>query len=34
MLGVKQNSIKYHFLSLWYDNLRLISQAIGEHSTN
>ena len=23
MLGVKQGSIKYHFLSLWYDDLGL-----------
>ena len=34
MLSVKQGSIKYHFLSLWYDLTRdwtQVSQAIGEH---
>ena len=37
MLSVKQGSIKYHFLSLWYDstwNWTLVSQAIGEHTTH
>ena len=35
MLGVKQGSIKYHFLSLWYDSTwdwTQVSWAIGEHS--
>ena len=34
MLSVKQGSIKYHFLSLWYDSnwdWTQNSQAIGEH---
>ena len=34
MLSVKQGSIKYHFLSLWYDSTcdwTQVSQAIGEH---
>ena len=34
MQSVKQGSIKYHFLSLWYDsiwNWTQVSQAIGEH---
>ena len=34
MLSVKQGSIKYHFLSLWYDSTRdwtPVSQTIGEH---
>ena len=33
MLSVKQGSIKYHFLSLWYDSTRdwtQVSLAIGE----
>ena len=33
-LCVKQRSIKYHFLSLWYDmtwDLTLVSRATGEH---
>ena len=37
MLSVKQGSIKYHFLSLWYDSnrdLTQVSQAIGEHSNH
>ena len=37
MLSVKQEGIKYHFLSLWYDAIRdwtLVSRAIGEHSTH
>ena len=37
MLSVKQSSIKYHFLSLWYDStwdLNPVSQTIGEHSTH
>ena len=36
MLSVKQGDIKYHFLSLWYDETwdwTLISLTIGEHST-
>ena len=35
MLSVKQEGIKYHFLSLWYDstwNWTQVSRAIGEHS--
>ena len=35
MLSVKQGSIKYHFLSLWYDSTwdwTQVSRAIGEHS--
>ena len=35
MLSVKQGGIKYHFLSLWYDeknDLGLNPRAIGEHS--
>ena len=35
-LSVKQASIKYHFLSLWYDSTwdwTSVSQTIGEHST-
>ena len=35
MLSVKQDSIKYDFLSLWYDSTwdwTQISRAIGEHS--
>ena len=37
MLSVKQGSIKYHFVSLWYDSTwdwTLVSQTIGEHSTH
>ena len=37
MLSVKQGSIKYCFLSLWYDSawdLTQVSQAIGEHSNH
>ena len=37
MLSVKQGSIKYHFLSLWYGSTvdwTPVSQTIGEHSTN
>ena len=37
MLSVKQGSIKYHFLSLWYDSTRdwiQVSRAIGEHFTH
>ena len=37
MLSVKQGSIKYHILSLWYDStwdLSQVSQAIGEHSNH
>ena len=37
MLSVKQGSIKYHFLSLWYDSTwdwTLVSQATGEHSNH
>ena len=36
MQSVKQGSIKYHFLSLWYDSTwdwTPVSQAIGKHST-
>ena len=35
MLSAKQGSIKYDFLSLWYDSTwdwTQVSQAIGEHS--
>ena len=34
MLSVKQEGIKYHFLSLWHDSTRdltLVCRAIGEH---
>ena len=37
MLSIKQGSVKYHFLSLWYDSTwdwTLIFQAIGEHSSH
>ena len=37
LLSVKQGSIKYHFLSLWYDTARnwtQVSRTIGEHSTH
>ena len=37
MLSIKQGSLKYHFLSLWYDSTwdwTSVSWAIGEHSTN
>ena len=37
MLGVKQECIKYHFLSLWYDSTwdgTLVSRTICEHSTH
>ena len=37
MLSVKQGSIKYHFLSLWYDSARdstQVTQVIGEHSNH
>ena len=37
MLSVKQGSIKYYFLSLWYDstwNWTQVSRGIGEHSTH
>ena len=37
MLSIKPESIKYHFLSFWYDSSRdwtPASRAIGEHSTN
>ena len=37
MLSVKQDGIKYHFLSFWYDstwNWIQVSQAIGEHSNH
>ena len=36
MLSVKQDDIKYHFLSLWYDSTwdwTPISRSIGEYST-
>ena len=35
MLSVKQGSIKYYFLSLWYDSIwdwTPASRAIGQHS--
>ena len=37
MLSVKQGSIKYYFLSIWYDSTwdwTLIYRAIGEHYTH
>ena len=37
MLSVKQDGIKYHFLSLWYDSTwdwTPVSRTIGEHSTH
>ena len=37
MLSVKQGSIKYYFLSLWYDltsDWTPVSQASREHSTH
>ena len=37
MLSIKQGSIKYHFLSLWYDSTydwTLVSRTIGEHSNH
>ena len=37
MLSVKQGSIKYHFLNLWYDSTWdwiQVSRAIGEHSNH
>ena len=37
MLSVNQGSIKYYFLSLWYDSTwywTLVSRAIGEHSNH
>ena len=37
VLSAKQVSIKYHFLSLWYDSTRAwtqVSRAIGEHSNH
>ena len=37
MLSVKQSSIKYHFLSLWYDSTwdwTQLSRAIDEHSNH
>ena len=37
MLSVKQRSIKYHFLSLWYDSIwdwTPVSRTIGEHFTD
>ena len=37
MLSVKQGSIKYHFLSLWYDSTKdwtPISWAIVEHANH
>ena len=36
MLSFKQEGIKYHFLSLWYDSnwdWTSVSRVIGEHST-
>ena len=35
MVSVKQDNIKYHFLSLWYDSTydwTQVSRAFGEHS--
>ena len=37
MLSVKQGSVMYHFLSLWYNSTRnwtQVSRAIGEHSNH
>ena len=37
MLSVKQEGIKYHFKSLWYDvtwDWTQVSQTISEHSTH
>ena len=37
MLSVKEGSIKYHFLSFWYDSTcdwTEVSRAIGEHSNH
>ena len=37
MMGVKQDNINYHFLSLWYDSTwdwTQISRTIGEHSNH
>ena len=37
MLSVKQGSIKYHILSLWYDSTKdwtQVSRTIGDHSTH
>ena len=34
LLSVKQGSIKYHFLSLWYDFGMTRLWTIGEHSTH
>ena len=37
MMSVKQSSIKYHFLSLWYESTwywNLVSQVIREHFTH
>ena len=37
MLSVKQGSIEYHFLSLWYDSTwdwTPVFQTIGKHSTH
>ena len=37
MLSIKQGSIKYHFLSFWYESTwdwTLISWAIGKHSNH
>ena len=33
MLSVKQGDIKYHFLSLWYDNLELNPGPSGKKKT-
>ena len=37
MVSVKQGSIKYHFLSLWYNSTcdwTQVSRAIGKHSNH
>ena len=37
MLSIKQEGIKNHFLSLWYDSTRVlihVSRAIGEHTNH
>ena len=37
MLSAKQDGIKHHFLSLWYNSTRIehqVSQTINKHSTH
>ena len=37
VLSIKQGSIKYNFLSLWYDSARdwtPVSRSIGKHTTH